>query len=306
MDLNDIKPVKINQSGFYPYEIKLKNKGEKSTIYSEPLMGCPQKCFFCHFTWARKHINTGKYNHSAKNGSQELDMFNIDQYNPNVAKLTIGLDGIDEELRYFANKRISNVFFENFLIDISHKTQITGKALFLQLYNITGYEIENDLHYYNFKAILEKVKSKLKKRIILILHSTPLHPSPCTPLAYSKVDLNSKINTYKGLIVPEHEKLYPVFSQFQESGYALFESLVVERGTEFTQDIFNDVVFNPKLKSLKSKDKLKAIQYKHDVNSLIREYSIEEELPTWFLESYTPNEKIKKLRTQMLKKTKLR
>lgn len=137
----------------------------------------------------------------------------------------------------------------------------------------------------------------------MILHNTPLHPSPFTPIAYSKVNLDTKLNKLSNTaIIPETANLFALFSQYQESNFALFESLLIERGTEKTQNIFNLVVFNSKFNSLKSEQKLNYIRSKFDINDLVREYDINEQLPTWFCESYVGQDKIRKMRTQMKRK----
>lgn len=107
LDLNSMKVCKLNQlNELYHYEIDLKTSDKKHNSYKEKIIGCPQKCFFCNYTWSRSYKKTSDhYNLSMYAGSQELDMFNIEDYNPKTAKLTVGLDGIDEQCRYFVNKK---------------------------------------------------------------------------------------------------------------------------------------------------------------------------------------------------------
>ncbi len=122
-------------------------------------------------------------------------------------------------------------------------------------------------------------------------------------MAYSAVNLNTELNKINGkLIIKEHPKMFPVFSMFQESSYSLFESVVVERGTEETQSIFETLVFNSKLKSLSSANKLKAVKNTFDINPLIRVYGVDEKIPTWFLNGYMKEKGIIAMRRQMLKK----
>ena len=89
---------------------------------------------------------------------------------------------------------------------------------------------------------------------------------------------------------------------FQESDWRAFESLSVERATDNNKHIFHNIVFNNSLNKYRSKDKLKIMLNKFDCSSLIKEYKTNEQLPTWFLNSYISNDKIKKMRELQINK----
>jgi len=297
MDMKNMTPVSLNQSEIIPETVDVGN-----SQYTETIMGCPNKCYYCHYSFARKYVSTGKhYNLSMYSSSQELDMFNIEEYDCKKAKITAGLDGYSERIRRGLNRKTTNEEVKYFIEQLSSRAQIKGKAVFLKLYNIVGHEIEGDDDYCEFVELLHTLQ--LKKRLVVIVHSTPLHPSPLTPVAYSKINLNVDTRKYNGSPIIDTEKINAFHSPYQESAWGLFESLVVERATHETQQIFHDVVFNKKLAKLKAKDKVRAIRNKYDVSSLIREYRTTEKLPTWFLNGYIDQDKIRGMRIKMLNLT---
>jgi hypothetical protein len=294
------KTCKINQSGTLYREFGIgKNfdKGQKNDEFIEVTYGCPNNCFYCHYTWARKHIDTGKHYNMRNGQAQTLDPFNIEDYDPACAHLTIGIDGYSERLRYLYNRRVSNGQIKSILEHISHSTTTTGKAVSIKLFNITAMETETKDDKKELWDLLRGLN--LKKKLLLVIHDTPLHPSPLTPAAYSPVNIGVETREHIGIPIVDTPLNNTFYSQYIETTWGLMESIVVERAQDSTQGIFMDIVFNKKLRGLKSKQKIAAISKKHDITPLTREYSTTEQLPTWFMESYTPNRSIKRMRDTM-------
>lgn len=310
MKLPNITPVTICQTEtFFPEKFKLGKAIHKDGEgFIERSMGCPNNCFYCHYNFARKYIkaDSDHYVTSLYTSSQELDMFNLDAYDPKIAQLTVGVDGYSERLRFLVNRPITNEHIKDFIIGISEKTQIKGQSVFLRLYNIIGYETESQDDFLEFKELIRETQPKIKKRILLTTHSTPLRPSPATPMAYAAVNLHySNFGLERGKpILPEEENLLWFNSRFEESRAALLETLIVERGCEETQEIFNTIVFSSKYQGLKSNDKIRAIERSFDISPLVRAYSTDEKIPTWFLQGYVKPEKIKRYREKMLENMK--
>lgn len=307
MKVSEPKISKINQAEIiYPDEFPIGTNIHKGNVagYRETIMGCPNKCFYCHYSWARKHVNTGNhYESSLYAGSQELDMFNLDQYRPNCPQVTVGLDGYSERLRKLVNRNTTNEQVKEFIIGISEKTQIKGRSVFLKLYNIIGYETETENDFIEFRELVREIEPKLKKRILLTTHSTPLRPSPCTPLAYSAMQSIAKLKKEPGkTIIKETDKLCWFNSRYEESEYGRFETILIERFTEEYRGLINFIISNSKFNALKSAEKMLLINQRFNTKNLYREYDVKEQLPTWFLEGYTPQEKIRKMRLQMKSK----
>lgn len=301
MNLKNIKQCKINQSyNLYTDEIILRENQKNRLKWKEYMYGCPNKCFYCHYTWARKHIKTNEHFFSKViNNSLEIDPFNEISYNSQTNKLIIGLDGLTEKIRYFVNRKLSDEKLKELIINVNAKSKKEWKAQIIQFYNITGFEIEKGDEINNFIELLNEVDKQIKNPLKIILHTTPLHSSPLTPIQYSKLNINTKNNRNASKRFYVGKNIDAMHSPFLESDWSVIEACSVERGTEKTQDIFNAIVFNPKLHSLRAEDKIKALQYKYDINDYIREYDINERIPTWFLNSYTDNKIIKNFRIRM-------
>lgn len=300
------KVCRINQSSrLYPHQFELHTGMREHDCFTERIMGCPNKCMFCHFSFARKHINTGEHYNLAEysKASQELDMFNLEDISPTCGKITIGLDGISERLRYRVNKPISDEKVRDTIVHISNITRIKGEALFLKLYNIAGYETENEKDYADFAGLFDGLAERMKKRVIVILHTTPLHPSPATPLVYSAVNLHTDFENKRGRTLADYgEKLLVLHSRYNASNFATLESLVVERFMEKYRALLDMLCFNAKFNALKAAHKVRFIEDKFDVRDLVRAYGTDEQVPSWVCESYVGWDMIKRMRDIMLKK----
>lgn len=305
MDVNNPKITKVAQSEkVYPFQFDYPNTAHGKEAYRETIQGCPNKCFYCHYSWVRKHHNTGNhFNLSLYVGSQELDMFNLEMYRPTCAQLTVGLDGYSERLRKIVNRHNTNEDIENFIIGVSEKTQIKGKSVFLRLYNIIGYETETPDDFYEFKDLIQRIQPRIKKRILLTTHNTPLRPSTCTPMAYAAIQSTTHLRRDTGKpVIPETENLMWFNSRFDESDYARFEYMLIERFTEQYRELFTLLATTRKFNTQKTSDKWFFVNSKYNLTDLYREYDINEDLPTWFLEGYMPQGAIRKLRLQMKRK----
>lgn len=302
------KVCKINQvDKFYENGVQLHTNAHGDGLFYEKLIGCPNGCFFCHYTWSRKYVRNGEHyqlNLYKNTNSIELDMFNINDFNPKATKVTIGLDGLSERLRYCANKHISNELVEDVLRKIRERSEIVGKAVFVTLYNIDGYEGQDESDLKEFLSLLRNFSPK-KKRLVIIIHTTPLHPSPATPMVFSAVNLHTKLCEYRGKEIDNvnsNERKHCTYSQYSSGNNSLLESLVIERFTEQYRTLLNTLCFNSKYKSLKSLDKITFCEDNFDLNDLVREYDVEEQVPSWCCESYVGWDAIKKMRKFMIKK----
>lgn len=306
MDTNNPKVSKIAQSEtLYPYLFKFASSAHGKNEYKEQIMGCPNKCFYCHYSWARKFIKTSDHYESSAlySSSQELDMFNVEGYNPKISQLTVGLDGYSERLRNIVNRRTKNEDIRKFLIGITEKTQVKGKVLFMKLYNIIGYESETPADFEEFRTIIMDVEPYLQKRILLTTHSTPLRPSPATPLAYAAIQPTHKLRRNSGTpLIPETSRLLWYNSRFEESDYSRLEVIIVERYTDKQEAVFRFILNNSKFRALPVAQKWMIINNKFDLSDLFREYDVTEQLPSWFLEGYMSQDVMKKLRLQMKSK----
>jgi hypothetical protein len=134
----------------------------------------------------------------------------------------------------------------------------------------------------------------LKNKLIIHFTVTQFRPSCITPSSFLPVNLNfdwrklpfKPINT-KSI---EGNLVWGIHSNFK-----FLSQLIIDRATENSDDIIKTVLFSKKLNKLKSGEKYICLKNSFDLSQYTREYSTEERLPTWYLESYIPNEKIKKM-----------
>lgn len=298
------KVCKIHQVDcLYPHKIKLHAGISGHDDFTEKIMGCPNKCFFCHFSFARKHIATSEHynlNEYGK-GSQELDMFNIDDIDYRIPQITIGLDGISERLRYMVNKRISDDLVKETLLRISTNTKCRGVRL--TFYNITGYETETEEDLEDLKEVLLYVAPRMKKPIALILHTTPLEPSVATPIAYSAVNIHSNSDIWRSNdIIPRFDKFTAFHSRYSGSSWTQLCEVVVGRFTEEYRNLLDLICFNPKFRNLCNADKLSFCENHFDLTNLVRRYETSEQLPSWVCESYFGQDTVRKMRDKMVEK----
>lgn len=298
------KVCKIHQaSKLYPNVFKLKSDVKRYNDFEERIYGCPNKCFFCHFSFARKHIKTGQHYQGIKEGRghQELDMFNLEDIDYNCGETIIGLDGVSERLRFLVNKPIKDELVSETILNISNKT--TAKVAFLKFYNISGYETETDEDYESFVEIVSRLKSKMKTKISLMLHTTPLQPSCATPMVFAPVNIKTKFSNKRGQrIIPDSEKLIVMHSPYNGGAWQQFCDVVVERFSEKYRTLADLICFNSKFNALKSDQKIDYCERHFDLGDLLRRYETTEQVPSWVCESYFGWETIRKMRDFMVKK----
>ena len=85
-------------------------------------------------------------------------------------------------------------------------------------------------------------------------------------------------------------------SPLESEASLLSDMSVVRGGVKNSEKIFNLFAFNSKFRQLRRAEQYEYLQNKYDLTDLIREYDVEETIPTWFLQSYISNDVLKKIR----------
>ncbi len=297
------KNVKINQSNeLYQNVYTFGGGTTKEQIY-----GCPNKCFFCHYSFSRKYIKTNENLYSFNQGytsSIEIEQCKKELYKDlTIPAITTSIDGYSERIRYAFNKRIPNIQIIEF---IKYVTDVTKcKAIRLKLYNITGIETENDNDYNEFLETIIKV-GELKKNITIIVHSTPLNPSICTPVAYCPINIEKDYNKNKACLGKKGvQRLYEtpylklLNDFFTEDASSLLQHTIPIRTTFENIDLFKIMALDKKYNNLNTPSKIEFMAKQKGFNDIIREYSINEELPTQYINSYIGYDKLKLMRIKM-------
>ena len=272
-------------------------------VWRESFIGCPNKCGFCFYSWTRKNVQESehfKYDLN-KGRAMEIDIMNWallkkETITPHV---TVGLDGISERIRLAINKRIT----DDMLRELLDRFHFAAKDnYYLKIYNIAGYETETYSDAATLYSLIEEFGKKVTKKLFVELHTTPLSPEPATPLGYSAAPFFSRFNGLSGQSIFQDSKLYAFHSQFNGSSWQQFQQLCVQRFNKEAERILDLMFFSPKFKGLKNYEKMKYIEAKFDLADLLREYSTEERLPAWTIQSYMGEEKVKKVRESIRRK----
>lgn len=288
--------------------------GSKDFSLKEEMHGCPNKCTYCHYTYARKHEGRKDFVMEFSTGkSVELEWMDPCLYPGDKPDIITALDGISERSRYLHNRRLSNETIEDFFIQVLKKTK--NKGIDVNLYNIIGMEGATPEDWEWWLRMIDRL-NKVDfdgKKMRVKMTNTPFRPSPITPAAYSAVNLNYKKEFSDKAIRVLYDMEYSVKyntdrvvkffqrSPLESEASLLSDVCVIRAGVKNSDNIFNLYAFNSKFRSFTRGEQFEYINQKYDISDLIREYDVNERLPTWFLESYIPNETIRKIRTITLK-----
>ena len=285
----------------YPHSLDTKpNK------YREHALGCPHRCYFCIYSHARRFVKEGGdpyYEQSTQNTmSKELMLTDIKtKWNGQSIHVRTSIDGWSHRLRYAFNKHISDDDIIE-MIEFVSKKQMSASTIIIA-YMITGYPTETESEMIAFFELLKRAQPMLGK-VIINLHAIPFRPAPITPSAWLSANINTdwknRIPNIKIIKQSKYEVNYD--RKGIEGPWSLLQSLIVERATEATDDIIQTICFpSPAFKRLCGRGKVDALQHNYDIEQYTKEYAIEEQttLPTWYLESYTPNHVIRKNAEQL-------
>jgi len=286
MNLPEITPVEIAQTkALYPHPVSFSGK-----VFEESFVGCPNKCKFCHYTWARRSTgHSGEYVNMTLTGlsSPEMTWKQMMLSDGKLGRTRSAIDGFSERLRYNFGKKISNA---DIVAGIERLGAYEGNTVCI-VYNIGSMPTETDAD----RAELYRVMGSAnpENRVIIVLHSTPFRPSLATPMQWEAVTLAPNWNKLGGKAFFDSDKLRCVHSTGNEAPYSHLISVVAERATEKTDKLFHAICFHPKLQSGTSARRVEMVTRNFDVEQYTRRYEIGEEgFPAWFLTGYVKNKGI--------------
>lgn len=296
MHLPDMHHVKIAQADqLYPHKV-----GD----YQEAFTGCPLKCKFCHFTFARKHQGPdGAYGEYVQTtltggGTPELTWDQLFTWGEKAGRIRVAIDGFSERLRYIYGKRIS---CDDIVEGIEAIGQYGGITTLL-VYNIANFPTEADEDRQELYQILRRANPD--DRVILVLQSTPFRPSLATPMQWEPVALFPDWSKRRTEVIDERSNFRAVHSFTLETPWSHLMSVIAERATPDTDELFHNICFAPQLQRGKHSRRLKIVQDNYNLTPYVKEYDFDEDHPAWFLESYIDNSVIKKMARKMRKQAK--
>lgn len=286
-------PVTFGQAEqCYPYELDT-----KPVKYQEYSLGCRFRCLYCIYSHARQFLKTRNdnfYETSLKHtGYSELIFKEISTGWNGKKTIRTSLDGWSERLRYAFNKRISNEDIVEVLQWVKANTE--AKLAWLNIYIIVGFPTETEDEIEAFEDLVLGLDLPGKLMYINFLLS-PFRPAPLTPSAWCASDIETNWRTKKRSWMVKNDNLKICYRDFStESPVSLLLSLIIERATPESDDIIHTICFSKQYNKLSTHGKLRALSDTFDLSPYTREYRVgEEELPTWYLSSFTPNENIER------------
>lgn len=290
------KKCVVNQAQcLYPHTVTLGN----GTEWSEKFIGCPNKCYFCFYSYTRKHSAPGeRYFLETEHNKQsmEIDLMNWGLLAPETIRphVTVGIDGVSGRIRCAINKPITDEMLRELIV--RHNFSVPKENYSLQLYMITGYETETMADVSTLYEVVRRADLECRSRVYVTVHSTPLSPEAGTPLAWSAAPYRTPFDSLRGQCIHQGRFLQVFHNKYNTSDWQQFRQLITLRYTESQRRLLDNVLFNSKLQGLKNRDKMTWVEDHFDLRDLLREYDVDEELPAWPLVSYMGEKKIKKLR----------
>jgi radical SAM superfamily enzyme YgiQ (UPF0313 family) len=282
MNLPDIHPVKLAQSSeLYPYDIDLGN-GRGCRQWKESFIGCPNKCLFCHYTWARKKIGGDTYYQGDLTMKRSIECLWKDI--PKIAKkegrIRTAIDGFSERLRMAYGKKISN---QEIIGGINHLGSFEGTTVLL-IYNISNMPHETQADREELYETCKKATPKNRVIVVFLL----------TPLQWAPVMLYMATSDLSAQVIHDSDNLRVMHSFSNESPFSQLETVIVSRATPETDKLFHALCFHPKLKKGTAREKVGLLQRSFDLSPYLRAYDANEKHPAWFLSSYTDGAKLRR------------
>ena len=239
--------------------------------FNETFIGCKNKCKFCHYTWARKHLGTSEeYINETLAGSisPELTWKQLIKTEGKLGRVRSAIDGFSERLRFKYGKRITN---DDVIAGIERLGAYGGNTVCI-LYNISNMPTETDEDAQEFYELMAKAKPE--SRVIIVLHSTPFRPSLITPMQWEPAKLLPNWSSKAASVVFDSDKLRVVHSTGNEAPYSHLMSLVAERANNDSDALFKAMCFHPALQKGRSEYRVRIIAKSFDISRYTKRYDV--------------------------------
>lgn len=289
MNLPELSPVKIAQAKqVYPHDVE----GRR-----EEFIGCQRKCRFCHYTWARRYVGKAEdYVQTELSASTpEITWDQLCRVAKKQGRVRSAIDGFSARLRVAYGKSISDAE----IVEAIERVGSFGGTSTVLAYNISNMPTESQQDRDSLYAALRKANPR--GRVIVVIQSTPFRPSLVTPMQWEPVKLLPSTNDLAGQCIVEKSNLRAVHSFSNEGAWSHFETVVVERATPASDNLFHSICFAPRLQSGPAAQRIRIAEHNFDLKPYLREYATDEKHPGWFLESYTPRDRLRRLADDMRK-----
>jgi radical SAM superfamily enzyme YgiQ (UPF0313 family) len=293
MDCREFNPVVIAQDELYPHEVE---------GFRETFTGCPMKCKFCHYTFARRHNGSdasyasGAYVQTTLTGggSPEITWAQLLTYPKKAGRLRVAVDGTSERLRTLYGKRISN---DDIVAGIEHVGSYGPNATTLLVYNIGNFPGETDADLDEFISTVSRANPRY--RVILVLHTTPFRPSLATPMQWEGASLYPDWSKRRACVMVDRNNLRVVHSFTLETPWSHLRSLIAERATADDDAAIHAIVHSPKIGAVSHGQALRIVRANFGIDKWVREYEIDGPSPAPFLSTYISDATLRKIAVKM-------
>lgn len=258
------------------YEVKY---GKNCSTWKEEFTGCPFTCKFCHYTWNRKNVregDPGKYlNDGISTGSKEVMLMDVIDYEEKLGRVTAGLDGYSERLRFLYGKPITWDIMEGAL---DHMASFKGNS-YMKIYNITnfpGETQEDENEFLNFCKEYTESTSKKDGILSVEVFNTAFRPSINTPMERMPARLfpearreNLQIASGSGIVIKYTHLI-------QGAWMHLADVIAIRYNAQQHKDVISYIATDGAFTKLSNSRKLETFTQRYDITPFVRQYDYDE------------------------------
>jgi hypothetical protein len=280
-----------------------------NSVFREEFTGCPLKCKFCHYTYARKFDGkTSGYTQAllTDGTSEEVLYSDIPGFTDKRGRIRTAIDGFSQRIRYLYGKRISN---DLIVQGINHIGEIAldkrqddmfgggelNKRTVMTVYNICNFPYETQDDEREFIDTVQRANPKT--RVIFILHSTPFRASPATPMQWERVQVFPDWSEQREKTICDRDNLLVKYSYTLEGPWSQMQAAICERARDDDAVAKAAIAFKS---SKRAADKTRDFMELHDVSNHLGEHAIDGPPPgAWYVSSYLTDAQIAKIAHKM-------
>ena len=243
------------------YEVRQSDTATKN----ETTIGCPNKCYFCQYTWVRR-ATSDRYHHGGDLRIDEDDFKSL--VIQKSGRYTTAFDGCSERTRYAVGKTWITRDDIAAKVDGIYNCPTIEKAVNIKIFNIVGYPWESAKTWRDdmgtegeMWAALDRGKGA--RRIVLMYYFTPFSPEPLTPMQYSRSQPQTNWHTEIG-----HGKCVCIWNGVDinaftlpqiNSGLTLMKRVLINRCRESDRRGVRSMLRNKKLRALSASLAVRAV-----------------------------------------------
>lgn len=260
----------------YDFTVKY---GKNNSEWQEEFTGCPYTCKFCHYTWNRKNVRNGdphKYlNDGISTGSKEVMLMDVVDYEEKLGRVTAGMDGYSERLRFLFGKPITWEIMEGAL---DHMASFKGNS-YMKIYNICNFPTETQEDEQEFIDFCRGyISSTSKKDGILSVEvfNTAFRPSINTPMERMPARLfpearreNLQIASGSGIVIKYTHLI-------QGAWMHLSDVIAIRYNVSKDKDVIDFLATDEAFNKKSNANKLDYFNSKYDIGHFTREYTWDE------------------------------